>query len=92
MELAYNFEGYRRLNARKQYEKEVSFSVDSMILPAKVINISTGGALIAAMNLPKIKIGTRILISIPFASKKGSVKRKAIVKWAESDQFGIQFI
>ena len=29
---------------------------------------------------------------IPYAKKQGSVKRKAIVRWAKNDQFGIQFI
>lgn len=92
METAYDFDGYRRINVRKNYQKEVSFAVDSRILPATVKNVSIGGALIAAFNIPKIKIGTEILISIPFALGNGSMKRKAKVKWVENDQFGIEFI
>ena len=92
METAFDFDSYRRLNVRKDYLKEVSFSVDSMILPAIVKNVSIGGALISTINIPKIRIGTEILISIPFANKNGCMKRKATVKWVEKDHFGIEFI
>ena len=92
METAFDFDSYRRLNVRKNYLKEVSFSVDSMILPATVKNISTGGALISTINIPKIKIGTEILIAIPFAKRSGCMKRKAKIKWVDKDQFGIEFI
>jgi hypothetical protein len=92
METAYNFDGYRRTNERKNYQKEVSFSTESMIFPATIKNLSMGGALVSTPNILKIKTGVKIIITIPFANKLGCMKRKAIVMWAENDQFGIQFI
>jgi hypothetical protein len=92
MEPAYNFDGYRRINERKNYHKEVSFSTESTIFPATIKNLSMGGALVGTSRIPKMKKGAKIIITIPFANKPGCMKRKAIVIWAENDQFGIQFI
>jgi hypothetical protein len=92
METAYNFDGYRRINERKNYNKDVSFSTESMIFPATIKNLSMGGALVGTMSIPQIKKGAKIIITIPFANKPGCMKRKAIVMWVENDQFGIQFI
>jgi len=92
MGAAYDFDGYRRINERKNYHREVSFSTESMIFPATIINLSMGGALVGTTSTPKIKTGVKIIITIPFANKSGCMKRKAIVMWAENDQFGIQFI
>ncbi len=92
METAYDFDGYRRISARKNYQKEISFSFDSMIRSAIVKNVSTGGALIKTINNTNIKIGTEIFISIPIALGNGSMKRKAKVKWVDRNQFGIEFI
>ena len=92
MEAAYNFDGYRRINERKNYHKEVSFSTEAMIFPATIKNLSMGGARVGTISIPKIKTGVEIIITIPFATKQGCMKRKAIVMWAENDQFGIQFI
>ena len=55
METAYDFDGYRRLNERKNYRKEVSFSTESMIFPATLKNISMGGALVGTTSIPKIR-------------------------------------
>ena len=92
METAFDFDGYRRLNERKNYSKDVSFSTESMIFPATIRNISMGGALVSTTGIPKIKTGVKIIITIPFANKPGCMKRKALVMWSENDQFGIQFI
>lgn len=92
MQTAYEFDGYRRIDDRKNYQKEVSFSIDSMILPATIKNISMGGALVGTVNIPKIKSGTEIFITVPFATRKGCMKRKALVRWVDNDHFGIQFI
>jgi len=92
MEAAYDFDGYRRINERKNYQKDVSFSTDSMIFPATIKNLSMGGARVGTTGISKIKTGVEIIITIPFATKQGCMKRKAIVMWAENDQFGIQFI
>ena len=92
METAFDFDGYRRTNERKKYRKDVSFSTESMIFPATIKNLSMGGALVGTTSIPKIKTGVKIIITIPFANKPGCLKRKAIVMWAESDQFGIQFV
>jgi hypothetical protein len=92
MEEALNFDEIRRMNERKNYQKEVSFSTNSLILPATLKNVSMGGALVSTINLPKLKTGTEIIITVPFATQKGGIKRKAIVRWVENDQFGIEFI
>lgn len=92
METAYNFDGYRRTNERINYQKDVSFSTDSMIFPATIKNLSMGGALVCTASIPQIKAGAKIIITIPFANKPGCMKRRAIVMWAENNQFGIQFI
>jgi hypothetical protein len=92
METAFNFDGYRRTNERKNYHKDISFSTESMIFPATIKNLSMGGALVNTTSIPKIKTGVKIIVTIPFANKPGCLKRKAIVMWAENDQFGIQFI
>jgi len=55
-------------------------------------NISMGGAQIGSRNLSISKTPVVINVSIPFAKKQGSIKRKAIVRWAKNDQIGIQFI
>jgi hypothetical protein len=92
METIFDFDGYRRFSERKNYLNQISFSIDSIALPAAIENISLGGALIRTRNIPKIKTGTKILVSIPFANKNGCIKRKAKVKWVENDLFGIEFI
>ncbi|NNK84230.1 MAG: PilZ domain-containing protein [Desulfobacterales bacterium] len=92
METAYDFDGYRRASVRKNYQKEVSFSYNSMILQAVAKNVSLGGALISGISIPKIELGTKIFICIPFALGNGNLKRKAKVKWVDNNQFGIEFI
>jgi len=92
MEAAYDFDGYRRMNGRKNYQKDVSFSTDSMIFPARIKDLSIGGARVGTISIPKIKAGVEIIITIPFATKQGCMKRKAIVIWAGNDQFGIQYL
>lgn len=92
MDAAYDFVGYRRLNVRKIYQKEVSFSMGPKVFPATIENLSRDGALLGTRSISKIKTGAMIIISIPFANKQGCVKSKAIVMWAEKDKLGIQFI
>jgi hypothetical protein len=92
MESAYSFDGYRRLSARKIYQKEVSFSMGSKVFPATIENLSRDGALLGTRSISSVKTGSTIIISIPFANKRGCVKSKAIVMWAEDDKLGIQFI
>ena len=70
---------------------EVSFSAGALCFPAMLENISVGGARVSNKGLPIMMPGTEIAITIPFAAKHGSVKRKATVMWAEDGQFGIQF-
>ena len=92
MKAAYNFDGFRRLYERKIYQKEVSFSTGSKVFPATIENLSRDGALLGTRSISTIKTGAMIIISIPFANKRGCVKSKAIVMWAKKDKLGIQFI
>lgn len=89
--MVYDLSRCRRTNERKNYQMEVLFSTGAMIFPATLKNISIGGARVGSRNISKIKTGAEIIITIPFANKQGCMKRKAIVMWAEKDQFGIQF-
>jgi hypothetical protein len=91
MEAVYNFNRSRRLKERKNYQKEVFFSTGSMIFPGKIKNISMDGARVGSRNISKLKIGAEIFIAIPFSKKQGGIKRKAIVIWANNNQFGIKF-
>ena len=89
--VGYNFDRFRRMNERKRYSAEVSFSTDTLCFPAMIRNLSKGGALIASDRLPTMKVGTMIIITIPFAAKEGCVKTKGMIIWAENGQFGIEF-
>lgn len=81
----------RRTTRRKNFQGEVAYSLGSMIFPGVIKNISIGGARIGSRNKFKVYAGSEIIVSIPFAKRQGCMKRKAIVMWAEKDQFGIKF-
>ena len=81
----------RRNSERKDYQKDILFSVGSMVYPGKLYNISMGGASVGSRNTNKIKRGDEIIIAIPFANQAGGIKRRAIVMWVDDGQFGIQF-
>jgi hypothetical protein len=82
----------RRRNVRKSYQREASFFTDSIIFSAPLKNISMGGAQVDCMNVSDIKNGLELYAIIPFAIKQDYLTRKAIVRWAGKDQFGIHFI
>jgi hypothetical protein len=82
----------KRKNVRKYYHREVMLSTGSMIFPGVIQNISRGGAHVGSKSMSIIKTPLVMNVSIPFATKPGSIKRKAIVRWTQNDQFGIQFI
>ena len=92
MESESNFDSYRRRSERKAYRAEVSFAAGSMCFTAMLENISSGGAQLATITLPLMKPGSSIAVTIPFALKKGYVKKKGQVMWAEDGCFGIQFV
>ena len=89
---AFSKDGFRRTSERKEYQTEVSFSAGTLFFPAMLVNVSTGGALLSTKGLPLMMPGSKVAVTIPFAAKEGSVKRKAAVMWAKDGQFGIQFI
>jgi hypothetical protein len=91
MEPSFDGNIVKRTNARKNYQKDVSFSAGAMILPGVIKDISLRGACIDSRETFKIKRGSEITIAIPFARKQGGLKRKAFVKWAGQDRFGVQF-
>ncbi len=87
-----NFDQYNRRDKRNEYEAEVFFSVDQKAYTATIKNISRGGALIYTGGMPKIKVGEKIIITIPFTDKTKNVKRNARVMWADKILMGVQFI
>lgn len=91
MEAGYSFNRSRRIDERKTYKKEVFFSTGSIFFPGKIINLSKEGARIACRNIYNLQSGLEIFIAIPYSKKQGSIKLKAIVMWANMDQFGIKF-
>lgn len=91
MDAGYNLNRSRRINERKDYQKEVLFSTGSVFFPGKIKNISKDGARVGSRDIPKLSPGVEIFIAIPFSKKQGSIKRKAIVMWANMYQFGIKF-
>ena len=88
----YNIPGFKRKYERKDYRKDIYYSVKSNAYQAVINNISLGGALINHDSVPKIFEGDIITINIPFSKTKQSVKRKAKVMWIFDTKFGIQFI
>lgn len=91
VEKTMDFKRNRRIYKRKNYRGEVVYSMGSMIFPGTIKNISPGGARIGSRNKFKFYAGSEIIVSIPYAKRQGCLKRKAIVIWAEKDQFGIKF-
>ncbi|MDX2452915.1 PilZ domain-containing protein [Desulfosarcina sp.] len=91
MEAEYNLKRSRRINERKYFQKEVLFSTGSIFFLGKINNISKDGASVGIRNIPKLNPGIEIFIAIPFPKKQGSIKVKAIVMWANMDQFGVKF-
>jgi hypothetical protein len=81
----------RRISDRKNYLKDVFFSIGPMVYHGKCNNISTEGARIGNTSFLNIKSGNELLIAIPFPKKNCSLKRKATIRWIENDKFGIQF-
>ena len=82
----------RRINERKSYQKDISFFTGSMINSATIKNLSMGGAHIDKADVSKINKGLEIYMIIPFAIRPDYMTRKAIVMWANKNQFGIKFI
>ena len=81
----------RRISERKNYLKDISFSIGPMVFHGNCNDISPRGALIKNTSLMNIKSGKEILIAIPFPKGHSSIKRKATIRWVENDKFGIEF-
>lgn len=88
----FQFDKQNRRHQRKTYHVEIYFSLESRAYPAKIINISLGGALLDNAGFPRISEGQVITVNIPFKKAEQSVKRKARVMWVSESQFGIKFI
>ena len=80
---------YRRSNKRLKYSAEVLFSSDAIITKGMTKDLSAGGAAIQSLEIPAI--GDVLIVSIPYAQKQRSVRRRAVVRWVEGKIFGIEF-
>ena len=80
---------HRRSNKRLKYKAEVLFLTDAIITKGMTKDLSAGGAAIQSLDLPEI--GDVLIVSIPYAQKQRSVRRKAVVRWVEGRIFGIEF-
>jgi hypothetical protein len=83
---------FKRKNIRKYYQQDMYIFSDAMVIPASIINLSIGGAQIECNDMSQVNKESQIYATIPFAKRKGHVTRKAIVRWVQKDQIGIQFI
>lgn len=92
MEAAYEISRFKRTSPRKEYKTEVLLSAGAMAFTGLLDNVSTGGALLIIKRVNFIKAGREMTITIPFAKKRGAVKRNAIVMWVDGERFGLQFI
>ena len=88
----YNVNVFKRKHERKVYHAEVYFSIEAKAYPAKIRNLSMGGALIENHGFPKVLPGQTITINIPFEKTERNVKRRARVMWVSKTEFGIEFI
>lgn len=80
---------HQRSNKRLNYKAEVLFSTDSIITKGMTKDLSASGAAIQSLDLPDV--GDVLIISIPYAKKQRSVRRRAVVRWVEGKVFGIEF-
>jgi hypothetical protein len=83
---------YKRKNARKIYRNRISVIANSILVPAAINNLSKGGANIVCKKHAFLKKGLAVYVTIPFAKKQNHLTRKAIVKWIDAGQFGIEFV
>ncbi|MBT8342407.1 MAG: PilZ domain-containing protein [Desulfatitalea sp.] len=82
----------QRRHVRKRYHAEVVFVFGDRLNRGTIVDISLGGAFIITPNVNLYSAGDIITISIPFPNGQSSVKRKAQVRWLNSEGIAIEFL
>ena len=83
---------YKRKKYRKRYQRRVTVFTESMILPAMISNLSRSGAHIVGQDNHRLKQGSIVHVTIPFANRNEALTVRAVVKWIGDGRFGIQFV
>ncbi len=83
--------------ASTRYEVVIAMTVtrDGESTPARMINLSLGGALVQAALEPELEVGQKIEISFPLPDLDQPLQAKAVVRWEgnpNQSEFGIQFM
>jgi Tfp pilus assembly protein PilZ len=78
-----------RKHSRKQYAKSLLYAADNQIAEGRFKNISPSGIFLETKNI--LKIGQKIILSLPSKTKEGLKVRGEIV-WSNHDGYGIKFL
>ena len=78
-----------RKHSRKQYAKSLLYAADNQIAEGRSKNISPSGIFLETKNI--LKIGQKIILSLPSKAKEGLKVRGEIV-WSNHDGYGIKFL
>ncbi len=78
-----------RKHSRKQYAKSLLYAADNQIAECRSKNISPSGIFLETKNI--LKIGQKIILSLPSKTKEGLKVRGEIV-WSNHDGYGIKFL
>ena len=78
-----------RKHSRKKYAKSVLYAVDNQIAEGRSKNISPSGIFLKTKD--KLRVGQKIILSLPSKAKKG-LKIRGEVVWSDHEGFGIKFL
>lgn len=78
-----------RKHSRKQYAKSVLYAVDNQISEGTSQNISPSGIFLKTKD--KLKVGQKLILSLPSKTKKG-LKVRGEVVWSNHEGIGIKFL
>ena len=81
----------KRQFERAQFDGEIEIETSGRRFPAKVRDLSVGGAYI--LSKEKLAFGTpvKMWIRLPAIAEKGPRLIQGIVRWVRDDGFGVQF-
>jgi Tfp pilus assembly protein PilZ len=84
--------GERRLHERKSCTLSITIDDYNRHYSGYLVNLSRSGALIEPSSIFKAKIGQEVMLTIPYATKKGATTIKGTVVRKRSDGLVITFV
>jgi len=81
----------RRRHKRVKYIASVSLTLDKKKYITELLDLSLGGAFIAADSIPHIETGKQISLSIPFVNKPNEIELKGTVQRFYGTGAGVEF-